>query len=222
MAMFDRGNDLKLLIISRDLLARAGLNSLLEREPGIEPVGQAVPGEDLESSLALLTPDLILWDLGWDDSPGEQNDMHLELEQLSELASEGYSIMALIGSNELARDVWVAGAKAILRRDVTLTNLRAAINAALNDLVVLDESIGAHLLPEFSAPDPLPAEALTARELQVLQQMAQGSPNKIIANQLGVSEHTIKFHVTSIFKKLGVRSRTEAVVRGTQLGLILL
>jgi NarL family two-component system response regulator YdfI len=220
--MYDQGNDLKLLIISRDLLARAGLSSLLERESGIELVGQAVPGEDLESSLVLLTPDLILWDLGWDDSHGEQNDLHHELEQLSELASEGYSIMALIGSNELARDVWVAGAKAILHRDVTLTSLRAAINSALNDLVVLDESIGAHLLPEFGAPDSLPAEALTPRELQVLQQMAQGSPNKIIANHLGVSEHTIKFHVTSIFKKLGVRSRTEAVVRGTQLGLILL
>lgn len=220
--MVDQASDLKLLIISRDLLARAGLSSLLEDEPDIELVGQAIPGEDLDSSLALLTPDLILWDLGWDDSPAEEREMQAELEQLSELASEGYSIMALIGSYELARDVWVAGARAILHRDVNLDNLRTAIASALNHFIVLDETLGAHLLPQFAAPEPRQVEDLTPRELQVLQQLAQGSPNKVIAKQLGVSEHTIKFHINRIFKKLGVRSRTEAVVRGTQLGLILL
>lgn len=213
---------MKLLIISRDLLARAGLSSILEDEPGIELVGQAIPGEELDSSLALLSPDLILWDLVWDDSPAEEGKMLAELEQLSELASEGYSIMALIGSIEFARDVWVAGARAILLRDIKLDNLRSAIDSALNHFIVLDETIGAHLLPQFSVPESMQLEDLTPRELQVLQQMAQGSPNKVIAHHLGVSEHTIKFHINSIFKKLGVRSRTEAVVRGTQLGLILL
>ena len=69
--------------------------------------------------------------------------------------------------------------------------------------------------------DPL-IEALTARELAVLRLVAEGLPNKTIAVRLGISEHTVKFHVNAILGKLGVASRTEAVVRATRLGLIFL
>lgn len=65
----------------------------------------------------------------------------------------------------------------------------------------------------------LPAEPLTPRELEVLQLLAQGLPNKAIAERLGVSSHTVKFHVNAILSKLGARSRTEAVVLATQMGL---
>ncbi len=65
-------------------------------------------------------------------------------------------------------------------------------------------------------------EQLTARELQVLQLLARGLPNKQIALQLGISEHTVKFHVSSIYARLGVSSRTEAVRRGVQQGLVVL
>ena len=69
--------------------------------------------------------------------------------------------------------------------------------------------------------DPL-VERLTARELAVLRLVAEGLPNKTIALRLGISEHTVKFHVNAILGKLGVASRTEAVVRATRLGLIFL
>jgi DNA-binding NarL/FixJ family response regulator len=66
------------------------------------------------------------------------------------------------------------------------------------------------------------AEVLTPREQEVLQLLAEGLPNKTIADRLYISEHTVKFHVNAILSKLGAQSRTEAVVRATRLGLLLL
>jgi DNA-binding NarL/FixJ family response regulator len=219
--MLDQPRENRLLIISNEPLVRTGLSSLLEDEPNIALVGQVEPGSDLENTVSVFNPDLILWDLGWETSSGEGNAAQNELEQIAELSSEGYSLMVLISSPDSARDAWIAGAKAILLRDVNLNSLRAAIMATVNELVVLDASISVHLLPELGLPEHMPTDDLTPRELQVLQQLAEGYPNKIIATQLGVSEHTVKFHINSIFRKLAVRSRTEAVVRGSQLGLIL-
>jgi two-component system nitrate/nitrite response regulator NarL len=76
-------------------------------------------------------------------------------------------------------------------------------------------------LPE-SAGRAVLIEPLTPRELEVLRLVAEGLPNKTIAARLDISEHTVKFHVNTILGKLGVASRTEAVVRATRLGLILL
>jgi DNA-binding NarL/FixJ family response regulator len=72
---------------------------------------------------------------------------------------------------------------------------------------------------ESSNGDPL-VEQLTAREMEVIQLMAQGLANKQIALKLGISEHTVKFHLSSLYVKLGISSRTEAVKRGIELGLI--
>jgi DNA-binding NarL/FixJ family response regulator len=200
--MIDQPQELNLLIISNEPLIRAGLSSLLDGEQGVRVSGQADAGPDLETMMSVFQPDLVLWDLGWEPSLGD--------------------IIVLISSPELARDAWIAGARAVLLRDADRSSLQAAISAVVNDLVVLEESIAAHLLPELGLSERKPADELTPRELQVLQQVAEGLPNKTIAFNLGVSEHTVKFHTNSIFRKLGVRSRTEAVVRGTQLGLILL
>jgi DNA-binding NarL/FixJ family response regulator len=70
--------------------------------------------------------------------------------------------------------------------------------------------------------DEQATETLTARERAVLGELARGVPNKTIAARLGISEHTVKFHVASIFAKLAVSSRTEAVARGARLGLVML
>jgi DNA-binding NarL/FixJ family response regulator len=212
--MIEQPQELNLLIISNEPLIRAGLSSLLDGEQGVRVSGQADAGPDLETMMSVFQPDLVLWDLGWEPSLGDGGDLQNE--------TEGVAIIVLISSPELARDAWIAGARAVLLRDADRSSLQAAISAVVNDLVVLEESIAAHLLPELGLSERKPADELTPRELQVLQQVAEGLPNKTIAFNLGVSEHTVKFHTNSIFRKLGVRSRTEAVVRGTQLGLILL
>jgi DNA-binding NarL/FixJ family response regulator len=222
LLMLDQPQELKLLIISNEPLIRAGLSSLLELEPGLRVSSQASAEADLDTMILVFQPDLILWDLGWEQSPDDGSGLQNELGQISDLATEGAAIIVLLSAPELARDAWVAGARAILLRDADRSSLGAAISAAANEMVVLEDSIAAHLLPELGFSEHKTSEELTPRELQVLQQLAEGLPNKIIARNLDVSEHTVKFHTSSIFRKLGVRSRTEAVVRGSHLGLILL
>jgi DNA-binding NarL/FixJ family response regulator len=103
--------------------------------------------------------------------------------------------------------------------------LQAAVRAAAQGLVVLPLSLAGRLtggLPHTPPPVEAPAEPLTARETEVLALLSQGLSNKLIARRLQISEHTVKFHVASIFTKLGAASRTEAVSRGARSGLITL
>lgn len=113
---------------------------------------------------------------------------------------------------------------ACLARDVDADQLDLAVRSADAGLVLLDLPIAATSLAipaSLVAPAPL-TEPLTARELQVLQLVAQGLPNKGIARRLGISENTAKFHVASLGGKLGASSRTEAVTIAARRGLILL
>jgi DNA-binding NarL/FixJ family response regulator len=113
---------------------------------------------------------------------------------------------------------------ACLARDVDADQLDLAVRAAEAGLVLLDLPVAATSLAmpaAVAAAAPL-SEPLTARELQVLQLVAQGLPNKGIARQLGISENTAKFHVASLTGKLGASSRTEAVTLAARRGLILL
>jgi DNA-binding NarL/FixJ family response regulator len=109
-----------------------------------------------------------------------------------------------------------SGVRAVLSRDANPDQMIAAIQAVAAGLVVVQlEELGSPRTVELT-------EALTARETEVLGMMAEGLSNKVIAHRLGISEHTVKFHVTSIMGKLSAASRTEAVTRGIRQGLILL
>jgi DNA-binding NarL/FixJ family response regulator len=105
--------------------------------------------------------------------------------------------------------------------------LAATLNALGQGLVVLTPAVAASLRADSALidadrqPNPL-IDALTPRELEVINLIAEGLPNKNIAGKLGISEHTVKFHVNAILTKLGAQSRTEAVVRATRMGLIAL
>jgi DNA-binding NarL/FixJ family response regulator len=125
-------------------------------------------------------------------------------------------------ANQLAR----AGLRgwACLARDADADQLDLAVRSAEAGLVLLDLPLAATSFTAASlvATAPQAIEPLTARELQVLQLVAQGLPNKGIARRLGISENTAKFHVASLCGKLGASSRTEAVTLAARRGLILL
>jgi DNA-binding NarL/FixJ family response regulator len=89
-------------------------------------------------------------------------------------------------------------------------------------LVVITADLSGQLLSAPPTPDLDPSESLTSREQEVLQLVAEGLTNKAIAQELSISEHTVKFHINTIMGKLNAQSRTAAVVRATRLGLILL
>lgn len=111
----------------------------------------------------------------------------------------------------------------ILAHDVSAAELAAALSAIAQGLIVLAPELVARLLQvrEVSVEAPT-GEPLTARERDVLELVSQGLSNKQIAQKLQISEHTVKFHLSSLFAKLGVSSRTEAVNRGARQGIITL
>jgi two-component system nitrate/nitrite response regulator NarL len=210
--------DLRLLVVATDPLARAGLAGLLAEQPAHRVVGQVGDLDRLPAELDVYQPDVIIWDLGWE---AEES-----LALLEEVSAEGergsLGIIALLPNEDQASLAWSAGAQGILFRDVTSDRLLAAIEALAGGLSAFDPAIAGALVPSGPPEQTGPAEALTPRELEVLQLLAEGLANRAIAQALDISEHTVKFHVNAIMNKLGAQSRTAAVVRATRLGLILL
>lgn len=203
------------LIIADDPLARAGLATLLEDREELHVVGQVAAGDSLLSDLDAYRPDVILWDFGWDP------------ERIPEiLADVDLPVLALLPSDDVAEqlaiEAWQAGASGLLLREGELDRLVTALLTIAQELLVIDPALAPALRPDLPTSGPALVEPLTPREQEVLQLVAEGLSNRAIAHQLSISEHTVKFHVNAIMTKLDAQSRTEAVVRATRLGLILL
>jgi DNA-binding NarL/FixJ family response regulator len=121
-----------------------------------------------------------------------------------------------------------AGASAILSRSADLAEIVVAITAVTKGLVVFDRKLFPALLnaktSSLGRAGQGPSEhlRLTAREIEVLSALADGASNKEIARRLGISFHTVKFHVAAVLEKIGADTRTEAVIKGAQLGIVLL
>lgn len=212
-------DDVRVLIIADDPLTRAGLAAVLAGQPGCLVVGQSPAQADLLAEVEAVRPDAVLWDLGWSPAPATN--------RLAELADALPPVVALLPGDDrlvsFAGLAWQAGARGLLSREAQPEQLAAALAAAMQRLAVVDWSV----LGETPLAPRAPGDAsdqsvgdLTPRELEVLQLMAEGLPNKAIARRLGISDHTVKFHVNAILGKLGAQSRTEAVILATRLGLL--
>ena len=138
-----------------------------------------------------------------------------EMPEVTEM-SVGAPVVVLTDDVSI-HDVWRWGARAILPRDAPGAQIIGAIYAVSAGLVVFPAEDTVTMLP---ARVEQPAEPLTPREMEVLDMLAEGLPNKLIAHKLAISEHTAKFHVNSILAKLNAGTRTEAVMRGVRLGLV--
>ncbi|MDQ3549122.1 MAG: response regulator transcription factor [Chloroflexota bacterium] len=195
---------------------RAGLRALIERTPGLVVLADA-PDDEIDSPD---NPDALVIDLD-PDQPGL-------VDRLATRYPEA-ALLLLIDSPAVYRQLAAPAerATAVLLKDAGATELGAALFAALQGLVVLDPAIAretaAQLAPSFPrAGTNDPIDPLTERERQVLELLALGLPNKTIAIELGISEHTAKFHVGAIMSKLGAASRTEAVAVAARRGLLVL
>ncbi len=208
-------SDLAVLVVGDDPLARGGLAMLLAREPGIEVIAQAAPGDGLAAALAEQLPAVAIWDLGRRGGSGEVG-------RLRDLEVYRIPVLALVPDEDTAAEAFGAGARGLLFRDTDPARLAVALTAVAEGLVALDETLATALLRPPAAALEAPGEALTPRELEVLQLLSGGLSNKQIADRLGISEHTAKFHVNAILGKLGAQTRTEGVVRAARLGLIIL
>lgn len=204
----------RVLIAAADRLARAGLATLLLGSDTCAVVGE-VSGASLGDDLPLYEPDVILWDMGWE--PAES-----VLADLAALGGGGPPVVALLPGDAPFPAV-ARYASGLLLRDASPERLAIALAAVAAELVVRDAPFAPDFSPEVgdTLPDP-PLEDLTPREMEVLNLLAEGMSNRAIGQALGISEHTVKFHVNAILGKLNAQSRTDAVVRATRLGLILL
>jgi DNA-binding NarL/FixJ family response regulator len=207
-------------LIAASPLARAGLEDLLKRGK-VRTVGSAASMEAAQALFEETRADVVLVDAG-----GEGAKRILEELTESNWAGEIPSVL-LAGewapgdSTALLR----AGVRAVLPSELLPEQLVAALEAAAAGLVVMHPAdVDGALAHLGSSGRPLAdlVEPLTAREREVLQMLAAGSGNKQIAAKLGISEHTVKFHVAAILGKLGAESRTEAVALGIRRGLVML
>ena len=203
--------NLRVLVVSHDPLARAGLAALLYQQQVCHVVRRVADAEVQSPALEVYQPDVLVWDLGWNSVPG--------LERMGEIPEDAPPVLALVAGQTQADEARTAGARGVLLRETDADVMLPALSAVARGLVVLDPSLAARATTPRSS-DPVPD--LTPRERQALSLLAEGLPNKTIASRMGISEHTVKFHVNSILGKLGAQSRTEAVTRATRLGLILL
>lgn len=212
--------DLRVLVIASNPLARAGLSALLADQPGLNIVGQAE--HDVLDTLDIYRPDVTLWDMGWEPLT--------YLDRLRDLRDARQPIVALLANVtnaiESTAALLSAGVRGLLLQNSNGDVLAAALNAVTRGMTVIASAIADSALVDTlrlnAGNDRAAPDALTPRELEVINLIAEGLPNKIIANQLNISEHTVKFHVNAILTKLGAQSRTEAVVRATRLGYITL
>jgi len=206
----------QLLIVAASLLSRAGLAALLQ-ERGCIVLGQ-VDGADLERDLDRLEPDILVIDFGWEADAMRALLAHIDkdIPVLATILHDESSLAPLLG---LLR---AFPRFALLLNDSHPDAIAAAITALEQGLTVIDPRLADLLGSAASAEYPPPADPLTARENEVLQLLARGLTNRAIAHELGITQHTVKYHVNAIMSKLAAQSRTEAVVRATQLGLIVL
>ncbi len=194
------------LLVSADALVRAGLRGVLSAG------GWAVAGEvhslpGARSAWLELPFDAVLWDAA--TAP------------LLDEVLETPPVVALVEDEAVARAVLAAGVSGAVLRGADAATVSAALAAVAHGLTVFEQSFH-RLRPARERQAARAPGDFTPREREVLALLAQGLPNRSIAERLGISRHTVKFHVNALLQKLGVQRRTEAVVRAARLGLVVL
>jgi len=206
----EKGKAIRVLVVEDHTIVRDGLVALLREEPDVEVVGQVGNGRQGVEQWRKHRPDITLMDL---KMPGM--DGVTAIEQIRAL-DPGARIIVLTtysGDEDIYRAIR-AGAKAYVLKDIRSEDLFRSIRKVHEGRTLIPPGIAEKLA------DRLPAEDLTPRELEVLRLLVQGKPNKLIGAELDITELTVKTHVKSLFRKLNVLSRTEAVAVAARKGLL--
>ena len=203
----------RVFVVAPTPMARAGLRSMLAavEDVGVEVVGESGPPADSAPEPAFSTAEVVLV------ADGELLD-----ETALAVSEDGTQGLVLLseeeGATRLLRALPLRG-WGVVPPDAPPEELGAAVAAVAQGLVVLPRAVADGVLAEAPAVDEL-SEPPTAREGEVLGLLARGFSNKQIARELHISEHTVKFHISSLYAKLGVGNRAEAVSQGARHGLI--
>jgi DNA-binding NarL/FixJ family response regulator len=214
----------RVLLADDEQLVRAGFRLILESELDIEVVGEASNGAEAVALTRQLDPDVILMDIQMPEMNGLE-----ATRQISALGREESSRVLILTTFEVDEYVYEAlraGASGFLLKRTPAADLVGGIRVVAAGEALLAPSVTRRLIDQFAhrpAAEPTNARALeelTGREREVLELVAHGRSNAEIAEQLVLSEGTVKTHVKRIFMKLGLRDRTQAVIFAYDAGLV--
>ena len=215
---------IRVLLVDDQALFREGLETLLSVHSDIEVVGQASNGQEAVEVAAKVQPDVVLMDVRMPILNGVRATRRLK----RSLPQCRVIVLTTFDDDEYVFDALRAGAAGYLLKDVKSTRLVEAIRATARGESILEPTVAAKVIAEFTRVSSLVpsaqmaqlVEPLSERELEILALIARGASNNEIADQLFIAEGTVKNHVTHILGKLGVRDRTQAALKARELGLL--
>ena len=214
---------IRLLVVEDQLLFREGLKSLLKVHPDLLVIGEATTGAEAVELAVTHAPDVILLDLNLPDFDG------IEVCSRIKALVPVTRIVILTVNKDLSHllRAMKAGACGYLTKDNPSEKVAATVRQVFHEGSSLEPLLADRLLAEFSNPTHRKEDlqdaalaSLSPREKEILKMVADGKPNKIIADELDISEHTVRNHISNIFQKLHVNNRTEATVIAIKKGLI--
>jgi DNA-binding NarL/FixJ family response regulator len=208
----------KILIADDHPVARRGLRMIVSEAFGETHCAEATDAATALGLAETFRPDLLLLDM---HMPGEPTAAAMCRMMRQALPESKIVIVTAFDSSSEIRDCLIAGADGCLLKDTSETDMAAALRGTVTGATALDPRIAFQLARDLvSEPARTAAPHLSGREQDVLRLLAQGRSNRAIARQLGLSEATVKGHVSRLLDKLNASSRLEAVVRATDTGLI--
>jgi NarL family two-component system response regulator YdfI len=210
---------IRVLVVASSAASRVGLEAIVRGDARFALVGDGARTGDSSQLARQFHPDVLLMETS------EPNRLIRLQPVLQSAAPPGLILLTTPLSRAEIRRAYQNGIRAVLPRDANAAEIAATIESVANGLAVVTPEDLETLFPgsEVTLEEELAVgEPLTPRESEVLAMLAEGAGNKQIATRLRISEHTVKFHVSSILAKLGAASRTEAVARGFKEGLVII
>lgn len=195
---------IRVLVVDDHAMVRAGLAAVLTADGDIEVVGEAADGAAAVTAAVDTIPDVILMDLSMPVVDG----VTATHDVLAQVPSTRVVMLTSFADHDRVRRAMEAGAVGYQLKDAEPDALRDAVRAAANGNVPLDPRVAGALLPRVSAP----SDGLSPREREVLRLAAAGRANKQIAHSLGITERTVKAHLGSVYRQIGVADRTSAAL----------